>query len=88
VKNVIVVIAICVAAIFGFAWYVDKQQQTQSDAAAKAMKDQTENFLRSQAHKFYSRMRLECAKLGGGLPCEQRALLDCRALYGDRCEGN
>lgn len=87
-KNVIIVIAICVAAIFGFARYMVYQQQAQNDAAVKAMKDQTENFLRSQAHKYYSRMRLECAKHGGGLPCEQRALLDCRALYGDRCEGN
>jgi len=87
-KNILAILALCTAVIVGLIWYVNKLEQEQRDAEVQAMKDQTEQFLRSQAHKYYSKMRLECAKHGGGLPCEQRALLDCRALYGDRCEGN
>jgi hypothetical protein len=84
-KNVLISIAICAALLFfGIRWY----QQKQEDVEVQRMKDQTEQTLRTRAHEYYSKMRLECAKHGRGLPCEQQALLDCRALYGDRCEGN
>lgn len=87
-RNAIIICALCAAAVFGIVWYEQQQEERENAAKVQSMKNQTEEFLRSRAHRYYARLRLECAKHRGGLPCEQQALLDCRALYGDRCEGN
>lgn len=87
-KSILAILVMCVMLILGVVWYANKQQQEKNDAAVQEMKEQTEQFLRDRAHKYYSKLRAECAKYKGGLPCEQRALLDCRALYGSRCEGD
>jgi len=52
--KILVIVAICVASIVGFIWYLNEHEQQKRDAEVQAMEQQTEQFLRTRAHKYYS----------------------------------
>lgn len=61
-------------------------EKREADARTEAMKAASEKGLYDLARRHMRTELILCAKYGGGLPCEQKALLECRQIFSSGCE--